>query len=144
MRDAETNLVIRYGPSPDAGATVFTGTELRPVAAAELDALVADHDALYAVAAAIWRRLVATADAGHMLLGTSRGCEYAFSPGPCGLSEPGPPVVRLKNYRALFAVARTGPRAVGDAPLDLAVDYRATEGPGDTSIRPVVFDVMNV
>lgn len=157
-----TAYLVRVGPPPEevGGATpedsLVDGfwVPLPDGLAAEL----ADPDrplALYAFAAELWRRVV-DAGYGHMLIGETRGLEVAPASGAatCGaelLRGPAPEEgggLRPRRYAPLFAVARARrpeglPPGAPHAPeaLDLCLDYRGSAGPGDTSLRPVVFDV---
>jgi hypothetical protein len=156
------SLLVRVGPAPertenpeDEPDAEFTDSFLVPLTeetAAEL--LDQGPEPLYALAAELWRR-VATDGFGHMLIGLSRGLEAVGGggvPRGCGAtlaSEEAPEIrYRPRGYAPVFAVARARrpaalPPDEADAPefLDLSVDYRNSEGPGDTSVRPVVFDV---
>jgi len=160
---APDTLLVRVGPAPertdsaeDPPDAEFTDSFLVPLteeSAAEL--LDRGPEPLYALAADLWRK-VAGDGFGHMLIGESRGFEVAHPggvPAACGASlsaeDPPPePQYRPRGYVPIFAVCRARrpdalPPGEPDAPEyhDLCVDYRGTEGPGDTTIRPVVFDV---
>jgi hypothetical protein len=156
-----TAYLVRVGPPPEevggaAPEDALVDGFWVPLSAG-LAAELADPDrplALYAFAAELWRR-VADAGYGHMLIGEAHGLEAAPASGAatCGAEllrgpapEEGGP--RPRRYTPLFAVARARrpeglPPGAPHAPesLDLSLDYRGSAGPGDTSLRPVVFDV---
>ena len=137
------HLLVRYGPAAGNGEYEFTGYALHDVPAELGLAGGGDMVNLYAVAASLWRDLTGRGY-GHMLIGTHSGFVYGQAAGGCGSDVSDVPVVP-GNYTPLMSVVRV-PRPAGAGPgepetLDLAADYRGTTGPGDLSIRPVVFDV---
>lgn len=104
-----------------------------------------------------WRKVVKPESengfgGGHLLVGACTGFEYITSgPAACGFqlgTTTGGMPFAPKNYVPLYAVARTRKPAghvdpPGEEPapphIDLAIDYRDNDGPGDESIRPTVF-----
>jgi hypothetical protein len=147
-------LLIRYGPAPSDGGlgveSAFAGSAMTPLTEDLAQRLqVAEPEPLLQVAAAIWR--AATADGwGHILLSVAEGLELdPATLGPAGLpAAEGRLEHRPRKCRPLLGVGRF-PRPAEvepgpDAPetLDLAIDYRLSAvGPGDVSLRPIVFDV---
>jgi hypothetical protein len=156
------NLIARYGPAPEDTAdadgvlhSTFTGfflLQLQPAEAAAMfgtdGADAADPGALVRLAAAAWAQLTALGH-GHMLVGAYSGFEYVTTgPPSCGFTlgttDGGYPFAP-KDYVPLYAVARGRrpagqPENEGPDHVDLGVDYRGTAGPGDATIRPVIFE----
>ena len=155
------NLIVRYGPAPEDTADAdgilhskFTGFLLLQLQPGEVAAMFgtdgidgADPDALVRLAAAAWGQLTALGH-GHMLIGACSGFEYMITgPPSCGFTlgttDGGYPFAP-KDYVPLYAGARgrrpeDQPENEGPDHVDLGIDYRGTEGPGDESIRPVIF-----
>ena len=157
-------LLIRHGPAPgdteDASGnlhSLFTKTLIVPLSPTDQQSLFGDGTAttepFVEMVRHIWAQ-VSTPEPkgghgnGHVLIGSCSDFEYVFDTSPtCGQSELGPkdPQIAPKNYVALFAVARSKKPAdyVGGDPapdyIDLAIDYRGTNGPGDPAAKPIVF-----
>ena len=146
------NFLVRYGPAPanttDSEGNIlsqFTNCTVIPTAPETLTNMLgtdgtngADPDSLVYYVAALWKNAVATGH-GHMLVGVCLDVEYA----PADPTRGAEVQVRPTSYAALYSVMRYHRPA--DSPetdpphVDFAVDYRGTTGPGDTTIRPVIF-----
>lgn len=144
--------LVRLGPPPEeaageGGPAAFVESFWVPLPAGRASELadLARPFALYAFAAELWRRAVAEGH-GHMLIGMATAGRAAAAAG-CGaeLLRPPPRALAPQGYTPLFAVARARRPAEAGPPapetLDLCLDYRGSGGPGDVSLRPVVFDV---
>lgn len=151
------DLLVRYGPAPDTtvdgdGAVHADLPDffLLPTPPEEVAAMVrgGPDDRLIELAAAVWLALTAEGH-GHMLIGAHTGFEYvsaAAAAPSCGftlgVSAKGTPFAP-KGYALLYAVARAarpeGQPVDGAPHVDLGIDYRGTDGPGDERIRPVIF-----
>lgn len=156
------NLIVRHGPAPcdteDAEGVLhskFTGFFVLSMTAADAElAFGDDPKPLVDLVRQIWAHATKPAGEGglgegHILVGSYTGFEYVVSSSSCGgetlgVTDGGLPFVP-KNYVPLYAVARYKKPADcedPDAPefIDLGIDYRGTEGPGDPkNLRPTVF-----
>ncbi|GFR90055.1 hypothetical protein ElyMa_002558100 [Elysia marginata] len=153
-------LIFRYGPAPGdtadsegrlcSGFTGFFFLQLQPDESVAIFGSVSASSVLMRLAAAAWSWVVEQGH-GHMLIGACSGFEYVASPGApsCGFTlstkEDNGCSFAPKGYVPLYAIARA--RASADQLkngepeyVDLGIDYRGTRGPGDETIRPVVFN----
>jgi len=155
------HFLIRCGPSPDNTTdadgsinSVFTECFVESIDAQMFSAMLgvdgsgfdgSDPQALIRYAAAVWRRATANGY-GHILIGAFSDFENVPDPHnrpSCGsihsFRDPG----RISNnYVPLYAVARAynfDNARDGSDHIDLGIDYRGSDGPGDPNIRPVLF-----
>ena len=151
------DLIVRFGPTPTdtenaAGEldASFTGCFVFQLEDGAVATGAASHtDSLVDTVRAVWRHLTAEGH-GHMLIGKYSGFEYTADGAASCLSpaEKNAGVKYVpKGYTPLYAVARGnkrpgdgGPGDGGPDYVDIGIDYRGTQGPGDRSIRPVIFE----
>jgi len=143
------NLLIRYGPAPGDTEDImgrlhasFTGFFILPLSTKEINIIFGtDPELLVNLIRQIWQQITTTeSNVGHILIGTYSCFEYITDGSTsCGFqigtSIKGVPFIP-KNYVPLYAVARNY-RSTDY--IDLAIDYRNTKGPGDETIRPIIF-----
>lgn len=157
------NFIVRYGPAPEDTAdangvlhSTFTGFLILRPQPSEIAEVFgtdgtdgSDPEALVRLAAAAWAQLTGQGH-GHMLIGACSGFEFVSAGGAsCGFGPTGDDAGGYayvpKDYVPLYAVARG--RRPENAPaeweadhVDIGIDYRGTEGPGDETIQPVIFN----
>jgi len=153
-----SGLIVRYGPAPldtadsegnlhadftDFVVVTADGLGILPGGAAGAEP--PDPSNLVALAVEIWKR-VCDEGHGHMLIGFHSGFEYVLNgPSACGMAlgrTANGTAFAPRDYVPVFVVTRHIPVGEGggpQAPVDLYIDYREAEGPGDLTIRPQLF-----